>query len=227
MKKKLVIVADDHPLIREGLERLIQEQYGSVTLYSADDARQLLPLVDRCVDSAQVLTVADISLARGAAETASGSTTPADGHGATGGPPLMVVSMRERGITANWFVPLPAVADTTDDVQPMHDAFSRREVVMELIESLHHAARGPARPESVSSGDVPSTESLVRLGLTRRQAEVLASLAEGLTNKEIARKLQVSEWTVRHHVSAILERLDVSTRGRAALFARRLAEETD
>jgi DNA-binding CsgD family transcriptional regulator/tetratricopeptide (TPR) repeat protein len=57
-------------------------------------------------------------------------------------------------------------------------------------------------------------------GLTPRQAEVLDLLAEGLTNGEIADRLFVSPRTVEHHVSAILAKLDSSTREEAVTLAR-------
>jgi DNA-binding CsgD family transcriptional regulator/tetratricopeptide (TPR) repeat protein len=59
-------------------------------------------------------------------------------------------------------------------------------------------------------------------GLTARELEVLALLAEGLRNAQIAERLVVSEKTVDHHVSAILAKLDVRTRGEASAQATRL-----
>ena len=59
-------------------------------------------------------------------------------------------------------------------------------------------------------------------GLTARELEVLALLAQGLRNTAIATQLVVSEKTVDHHVSAILRKLDVRTRGEAAVEAGRL-----
>jgi DNA-binding CsgD family transcriptional regulator/tetratricopeptide (TPR) repeat protein len=56
-------------------------------------------------------------------------------------------------------------------------------------------------------------------GLTNRQVDVLALLTEGMTNAEIADRLVVSVRTVDHHVSAILDKLDVSTRQEAAALA--------
>jgi DNA-binding CsgD family transcriptional regulator len=58
--------------------------------------------------------------------------------------------------------------------------------------------------------------------LTAREAEVLALVAEGLRNADIARRLFVSPKTVDHHVSAILAKLGVRTRGEAARAAARL-----
>ena len=62
-------------------------------------------------------------------------------------------------------------------------------------------------------------------GLTRRQADVLALLADGLTNAEIADRLVLSVRTVDTHVAAILDRLGVRTRREAAAVARTLDEE--
>jgi DNA-binding CsgD family transcriptional regulator len=57
-------------------------------------------------------------------------------------------------------------------------------------------------------------------GLTRRQVEVLALVDEGLSNAEIARRLCISAKTAEHHVSAIMARLDATTRQDAAIAAR-------
>jgi DNA-binding NarL/FixJ family response regulator len=55
--------------------------------------------------------------------------------------------------------------------------------------------------------------------LTDRETEVLRLLAEGRSNKEIARKLQIGEKTVKTHVSNILSKLGVQSRTQAALYA--------
>jgi DNA-binding NarL/FixJ family response regulator len=59
-------------------------------------------------------------------------------------------------------------------------------------------------------------------GLTAREVEVLALVGEGLRNAAIAERLFLSEKTVGHHVSAILRKLDVRTRGEASAEAHRL-----
>jgi DNA-binding NarL/FixJ family response regulator len=63
--------------------------------------------------------------------------------------------------------------------------------------------------------------------LTARELEVLALLAEGLRNADIAGRLFISVKTVGHHVSAILGKLDVRTRGEAVRAAARLGTGPD
>jgi DNA-binding NarL/FixJ family response regulator len=58
------------------------------------------------------------------------------------------------------------------------------------------------------------------LGLTARQSAVFALLVQGLSNREIAARLSISRKTTEHHVSAIIARLGVATRGEAAAYAR-------
>ena len=55
--------------------------------------------------------------------------------------------------------------------------------------------------------------------LTRREIDVLKLLAEGLFNKEIASRLNISERTVKNHVSNIFKKISVSDRTQAAVFA--------
>jgi DNA-binding CsgD family transcriptional regulator len=63
------------------------------------------------------------------------------------------------------------------------------------------------------------------LGLTRREAEILALLSDGLRNSAIARRLFVSTKTVDHHVSAILSKLGVPSRAEAVAMARKRSEK--
>jgi DNA-binding NarL/FixJ family response regulator len=56
-------------------------------------------------------------------------------------------------------------------------------------------------------------------GLTRRELEILRLLASGLANKQIARELQISEKTVRNHISSFYAKLGVGDRSQAILYA--------
>ncbi len=65
--------------------------------------------------------------------------------------------------------------------------------------------------------------ALSTLGVTEREYEVLALLAEGCTNKEIARRLDVSPNTVKTHAARLYEKLEVARRTQAVQKARELA----
>jgi DNA-binding NarL/FixJ family response regulator len=60
--------------------------------------------------------------------------------------------------------------------------------------------------------------------LTKREAEVLALLGEGMSNRDIAGRLFLTPKTVEHHVGSVLAKLEVSNRAAAAIFAMRKAE---
>ena len=76
-------------------------------------------------------------------------------------------------------------------------------------------ARGLPRGPRVATQGNPA-------GLTAREVEVLALVAEGMRNGEIAARLVLSERTVGHHVGAILRKLGVATRAQAGAEAVRL-----
>ena len=94
----------------------------------------------------------------------------------------------------------------------------------ELLNAIHAAAEGEVRlsPEAsarlvheVRSPQSPET-------LTERETDVLRLLAEGKANKEIARKLGISEQTVKSHVHSLLAKLGMLSRTQAALYAARI-----
>jgi two-component system, NarL family, response regulator YdfI len=69
----------------------------------------------------------------------------------------------------------------------------------------------------------PSNETVVRrTSLSKREGAVLTAIADGLSNKEIARRLGISVHTVKFHVASILEKLKVDTRTEAVIKAAQL-----
>jgi DNA-binding NarL/FixJ family response regulator len=81
------------------------------------------------------------------------------------------------------------------------------------------------RAALVLSGEPPAEEPTSQggnQGLTPRELEVLAAMADGASNKVIARRLGISFHTVKFHVAAILEKLDAESRTEAVLEAARL-----
>jgi LuxR family transcriptional regulator, maltose regulon positive regulatory protein len=87
-----------------------------------------------------------------------------------------------------------------------------------LLQANDHAL---ARRARIRLADVPVTDSLVE-ALTPRENEVLRLMAEGLGNREIARRLFISEKTTKVHVGHIFDKLGVESRVQAVLAAQRL-----
>ncbi len=87
----------------------------------------------------------------------------------------------------------------------------------ELLAALHAVAQGKRH----LSADIARRLIAQRLGpvITPREREILALIAAGKANKEIASQLEVSEDTVKRHVSHILEKLDVNDRAQATAEA--------
>ena len=87
------------------------------------------------------------------------------------------------------------------------------------VERLARRARIALHPDAGAAG--PRAAAL-RLGLSEREVDVLALLALGQTDRELARTLFITERTAGHHVSHILAKLGVARRGEAAAVAHRL-----
>jgi DNA-binding NarL/FixJ family response regulator len=107
----------------------------------------------------------------------------------------------------------PAAARTAFDQLQQLGASPAAAIVARRLRQK--GVRGVPRGPRASTRENPA-------GLTAREVEVLGLLSEGLRNAQIAMRLVVSEKTVHHHVSAILRKLDVETRGEAAAKAARL-----
>ena len=93
----------------------------------------------------------------------------------------------------------------------------------EVAEGIRAAARGesPLDPRAARTILTAQSEPDPAAGLSAREAEVLALLVEGLPNKLIARRLEISEKTVKTHLTAIFRTLNVTDRTQAALWAER------
>ena len=114
-----------------------------------------------------------------------------------------------------------ALADA-DQEKPLREAYNelqalgaRPAAAIVARKLRERGARGVPRGPRPRTRENPA-------GLTARELEVLGLLTEGLRNADIAERLVLSEKTVDHHVSAILRKLDVRTRGEAVAQAGRL-----
>jgi DNA-binding NarL/FixJ family response regulator len=135
--------------------------------------------------------------------------------------------------------PPPVLALTTfDDDESVFEALRAGAIgyVLKDISSaqLVEAVRAAARGESFLQPKVASklvsalhqlpqpAGTLDKLGLSQREIEVLRGIGRGLANKEIAVELDITEGTVKNHVTSVLSKLGVTDRTQAALKARSL-----
>jgi NarL family two-component system response regulator LiaR len=96
----------------------------------------------------------------------------------------------------------------------------------ELIDAIHQVRQGeswlhPSVARKVLNELTHTTQASVLEELTGRETDVLKLLAQGLSNRDIAEQLVISEATVRTHVSSLLAKLHLASRTQAALFALR------
>lgn len=102
-------------------------------------------------------------------------------------------------------------ATTQDIIQAIRDVYRGKSVLHPSVSYvLLHALQTPGE-----------LDVGVLAALTSRETEVLQLVAQGLTNQEIATRLEIDERTVRVHVSRILQKLNLTNRTQAALFALR------
>jgi NarL family two-component system response regulator LiaR len=99
-----------------------------------------------------------------------------------------------------------AIRETSQGKAQLHPDIARR---------LMAAVSGEKPLQSTK----PASRSKELAGLTERELEVLELIAQGLTNREIAEKMVISEKTVKTHVSNLLDKLGLEDRTRAAIWA--------
>jgi DNA-binding NarL/FixJ family response regulator len=99
-----------------------------------------------------------------------------------------------------------------DEIRAAVEAVARGEAALDPAVQHHVLAALTEEPESVGEAQLPD-------GLTPREAEVLALIAEGLTNGEIADRLVVSAATVKTHVNHIFAKTGVRDRAQAVVYA--------
>jgi DNA-binding NarL/FixJ family response regulator len=203
-----LLVVDDHPLVLSAISQLLIQLDRQVTMYGACDRDEAYALLAAHPDIALVLLDLALPGMRG----------------------LEMLGRMRRD-----FPRLPiAVLSATHDRSTVDGALaagargfiaktSSARHLVEVVQRLLDGRSCP-RPElSRTQRAGPGAELLYDvLGLTQRQSDVLRLLAQGKPNKLICRDLNLSEGTVKVHVSAILRALNVHTRAQAIVeLARR------
>jgi DNA-binding NarL/FixJ family response regulator len=206
-----ILIVDDHGLVRDGLRTLLDSQDGLRVVGDARTADEALALARHLLPDVVVL---DVHL------------PDRDGYEICG-------EIREFSPNSRILM-FSGLADGSALVEAAKagaDGFVSKETDnAEIIDAVRRVAEGAAvLGESSAQAmfrHLRRQKPVSKLSaLSDREREVLALLAEGLTNREIAARLFISEKTVRNHVSGVLRKLGFRHRTEAALFAAPLRGE--
>jgi DNA-binding NarL/FixJ family response regulator len=200
-----VLIVDDHPVVRRGLRALLEVQDGIEVAGEAGDAATALALA---AEHAPDVILLDLKLPGADGIAVLGELKARDSAAR-----VLVLTSATEPAAASLAVRSGAAGLLYKDVDP--DALVR------AIRAVHDGhllfapeAAGALMRTAGAEGAVSGLDAL-----TTREREVLAQLADGRSNREIARALRVSEKTVKSHVSSVLAKLGVADRTQAALLA--------
>ena len=210
-----IVIADDHPIFRDGLRRLLEAEPDLKVLGEASDGAEAVRMARQLKPDILLL---DLAMPKHPGLEALRDLSTGSGANAT---PVRVIL-------------LTAAAEKSQIVEALQ--LGARGVVLKdsatqlLLKAIHTVMSGEywVGRESVSNL-VQYLRTLVqsssdearqkKFGLTPRELEIVAAVVAGYSNKEIAEYFKISEDTVKHHLSNIFDKLGVSTRLELALFA--------
>jgi DNA-binding NarL/FixJ family response regulator len=213
-----VLIADDHPMVRQGLRVFLEVQGDMEVVGEAADgaaaarmAAELRPdvlLLDLIMPGVDGLGALEL-LAGSDLEVRALIVTSFGDHSGV----AQALRAGARGYLSKDLEP-SALAAAIRAVAAGHVLLSPEAAA--ALAAGNHAAGGDPVNGAVGSGP---GQNAAGAQLTAREREVLQLLAEGKSNRDIARLLTVSEKTVKTHVSSVLMKLGVSDRTQAALWA--------
>jgi DNA-binding NarL/FixJ family response regulator len=195
-----LVLVEDHPVVRVGLERLLANEDDIDIVGTAENGADAVELLER-VECDVVLM--DLSM------------PVMDGIEATRriGDAARVVVLTSFSAREDVIAALDAGASgyLLKDAEPQ-----------ELLAGVRAAARGDAPLAPRAAREMLSARAEESAGpeLSPRESEVLQLVARGLPNKRIARELQISEKTVKAHLTQVFQRIGVTDRTQAALWAK-------
>ncbi len=197
-----IIIADDHPLVRGTLRRVVASALPDAAISEAFDLTSLKSELRQGRPVDLVL----LELAMPGISGFSGLLYLRSQHPEI---PVVVISANEDRTVMRRCVEIGAAGfiPKSTEVELMREAIG---------EVLAGEIWAPADLDLIQPADSVVADTMRRLAsLTPQQLRVLMMLTQGLLNKQIAFELKVSEATVKAHVSAILQKLDVDSRTQA------------
>jgi len=201
-------LADDHPIFREGLRRLLEAERDFTVVGEAGDGEEAAAMVHRTRPD---LLLLDLAMPR-----------------ATGLDTLRALSTGEHSVRT---ILLAASITKPEIVTALQlgavGVLLKNATTPLLFKCIRTVLAGQYWIDRESVADLVSTlrdamrpaEALPRAGLTRRELDIVREVTEGATNKDIALRFDLSEQTVKNHLSNIFDKLGVSTRLELALYA--------
>jgi two-component system, NarL family, response regulator LiaR len=205
VERVTILVADDHPVVRQGLRTFLATQDD---LDVVGEAATCTEAAERAAELRPDVVLLDLVMPGG-----DGIEAARKIRDASPGSKVIVLTSSPDDATVLPALEAGAAGYLLKDVEPQELAEGVRRV--HRGESLLHPA---VAPRVIREAVGPSTAS-AREALTPRELDVLRLLARGLPNKLIARELGIAERTVKTHVSSILAKLGVTDRTQAALYA--------
>lgn len=197
-----IIIADDHPLFRNALFQSVHMAISGANLLEADSLDALLQLLSRDTDPDLLLLDLKMPGANGMSGLIQLRNLYPD-------LPIVVISASEE----------PAIIAQVKK----HGAFGfipKSSDMRSLINALNQVLAGdPFFPEGIDDSVDDSNDLAEKIAaLTPQQYKVLTMLSDGLLNKQIAYELNVSEATIKAHMTAIFRKLGVKNRTQAVIL---------
>lgn len=196
-----ILIVDDHPLMRRGVKQLLQLEPTFNIVGEASNGNEAITLAAQLQPD---LIVLDLNM-----KGLSGLDT--------------LKALRNEGIDAH--IIILTVSDAKSDIYTLIDAGADGYLLKDsepeqLLEQIRQAAQGNnVFSESVSEYLASRDQQKDPFAdLTERELDVLQEVARGMSNKQIANNLHISEETVKVHIRNILRKLDVRSRVAATVM---------
>lgn len=213
-----VLIADDHPLLREGLVRILAMEPGIEVVGEAGNGPEA---VEKVAELEPDVVLMDISMPGGGGLEATRAIS--EQHPDVG---IIILTIHDdeqylyelvRAGAKGYLVKDSEPQKVVDAIRHVHSGGSYlppnlMEKVLGEFRRLRDSAPGPSLRERPKVGAE---------ALTARELEILQHIVEGHSNAEIAQSLFISEKTVKNHITNILRKLDLSDRTQAAVYALR------
>ncbi len=204
-----ILIADDHSIFRDGLRKLLEAEGGFIVVGEATNGEEALNLVRELRPDVLLLDISmprlnGLEVLRRLPKSTSSLHTI-----------LLTASIEKSEIVEALLLGARGIVPKQSASQMLFKSIRSvmagefwvsRDMVSDLVETL----RGPAMAGPGASKT---------FGLTRRELEVIAAVVDGQVNKDIAQTFHISEYTVKHHLTRIFDKLGVSNRVELAMFA--------